>query len=208
MSGHLGETAAALADGALGADARDRALAHLAGCEDCRADVDMQRRLKGLLVGLGEPSMSPLMFNRLLDIGDQFPGDRHDGSGDGGLASWQSRTPFGQPVFRGQDPGRPLAANFASGFVAAADSYAAVAAPAAAAGTLPWLRALRTTVVGGLAVGAMVVTAAVVLAGGTGGGDPIQPSLGDLSVEHAQTTRDLPGSDPVLGAVVSLSAQR
>jgi hypothetical protein len=54
----------------------------------------------------------------------------------------------------------------------------------------------------------MVVTAAVVLAGGTGGGDPIQPSIGDLSVEHAQTTRDLPGSDPVLGAVVSLSAQR
>jgi Putative zinc-finger len=206
MSGHLGETAAALADGALGADARDRALAHLAGCEDCRADVDMQRRLKGLLIGLGEPSMSPLMFNRLLDIGgDHHPGDPHGGSGNVVGLPWGQPAPFGQPVFRGQDPGRPLAANFAAGFVAAADSYRAVGAPAA---SLPWLRALRTTVVGGLAAGAMVVTAAVVLAGGTSGGDPIQPSLGDFSVEHAQTTRDLPGADPVLGAVVSLSAQR
>lgn len=208
MSGHLGETAAALADGALGADARDRALAHLAGCDDCRADVDMQRRLKGLLVRLGEPSMSPLMFNRLLDIGgdDQRPGDPHGGSGDAVGVPWRQPASFGQPIFRGQDPGRPLAANFASGFVAAADSFRAAGGTAT---PLPWLRALRTTVVGGLAAGAVVVTAAVVLAGGgTGGGDPIQPSIGDFSVEHAQTTRDLPGSDPVLGAVVSLSARR
>ena len=45
----LGERAAALADGELGADARDAALAHLVNCDTCRDDVAGQRRLKARL---------------------------------------------------------------------------------------------------------------------------------------------------------------
>lgn len=54
-SRHLGAVAAALVDGELGHDARDRALAHLAHCDRCRADVDAQRRLKARLRGMPEP---------------------------------------------------------------------------------------------------------------------------------------------------------
>jgi len=53
--GHLGDLAAALVDGELGHDARDRALAHLAGCLECRAEVESQRRLKARLARLVDP---------------------------------------------------------------------------------------------------------------------------------------------------------
>ena len=46
MTEHLGERVAALADGELAHPARERALAHLAPCDACRAEVDGQRRLK------------------------------------------------------------------------------------------------------------------------------------------------------------------
>jgi anti-sigma factor RsiW len=58
-SSHLGEEAAALADGELGHDERERALAHVAVCAECRAEVEAQRRLKHRLDSLpavGAPS--------------------------------------------------------------------------------------------------------------------------------------------------------
>jgi anti-sigma factor RsiW len=48
---HLGDRAAALVDGQLGHDARDRALAHLARCTQCQQEVELQRRLKAALGG-------------------------------------------------------------------------------------------------------------------------------------------------------------
>ncbi|GAA2420318.1 hypothetical protein GCM10010191_34440 [Actinomadura vinacea] len=49
----LGERLTALVDGELGHEDRDRALAHLAGCERCRSEADSLRRLKGRLRDLG-----------------------------------------------------------------------------------------------------------------------------------------------------------
>lgn len=43
---HLGERLTALVDGELGHDERDRALAHLAACDLCRAEADALRALK------------------------------------------------------------------------------------------------------------------------------------------------------------------
>jgi hypothetical protein len=51
MRDHLGERVAALVDGELGHDARERALAHLAGCQACRHEVETQRLLKNALRG-------------------------------------------------------------------------------------------------------------------------------------------------------------
>ncbi|MFL6138540.1 MAG: anti-sigma factor family protein [Frankiaceae bacterium] len=68
---HLGERAAALVDGELGAQARDLALAHLARCDDCRAEVAVQRRLKARLSGLTPPPQSPDLTARLTGIGDR-----------------------------------------------------------------------------------------------------------------------------------------
>ncbi|MFG2005871.1 anti-sigma factor family protein [Spirillospora sp. NPDC048911] len=50
----LGERLTALVDGELGHEERDRALAHLARCERCRAEADALRRLKGRLRGLAD----------------------------------------------------------------------------------------------------------------------------------------------------------
>ncbi|MCW2605949.1 MAG: hypothetical protein JWO60_642, partial [Frankiales bacterium] len=52
MSGHLGERLTALVDGELDHAARDRALSHLAHCDECRAQADAHRRLKAALSGL------------------------------------------------------------------------------------------------------------------------------------------------------------
>ena len=48
----LGERLTALVDGELGHEERDRALAHLAGCAQCRDEVTSLRSLKGRLRGL------------------------------------------------------------------------------------------------------------------------------------------------------------
>ncbi|MER7542319.1 zf-HC2 domain-containing protein [Spirillospora sp. NPDC127506] len=50
----LGERLTALVDDELGHEERDRVLAHLAGCAQCRAEVAELRLLKGRLRGLSE----------------------------------------------------------------------------------------------------------------------------------------------------------
>ena len=61
----LGERAAALADGELGTNARDAALAHLVNCDGCRDEVAGQRRLKARLGELSEPSPPAGLLDRL-----------------------------------------------------------------------------------------------------------------------------------------------
>jgi anti-sigma factor RsiW len=68
MSEHLGELAAALVDGELDHDQRDRALAHITYCDECRAEVDAQRRLKALLANQSDPEASPALAARLLAV--------------------------------------------------------------------------------------------------------------------------------------------
>jgi anti-sigma factor RsiW len=65
VNGHLVDLAAALADGELGHEQRDRALAHLAHCAECRAEVDAQRRLKSLIANQPDPEVSPELSARL-----------------------------------------------------------------------------------------------------------------------------------------------
>lgn len=45
---HLGDRLAELVDGELGADARERVLAHLATCTKCKAEADTQRRIRNV----------------------------------------------------------------------------------------------------------------------------------------------------------------
>jgi anti-sigma factor RsiW len=67
---HLGRLVAAVVDGVLGHDARDRALAHLARCDECRAEVEAQRRLKARLGRLGAPEVPGSLAERLLRLPD------------------------------------------------------------------------------------------------------------------------------------------
>jgi anti-sigma factor RsiW len=65
---HLGARAAALVDGELGHEARDRALSHLASCASCRAEVVAQRALKQQLLGLVDPTPPSPLSLRLMSV--------------------------------------------------------------------------------------------------------------------------------------------
>ncbi|MEO3975926.1 zf-HC2 domain-containing protein [Streptomyces sp. CAU 1734] len=97
---HLGDRLAALVDGELKHDVRDRVLAHLATCPKCKAEADAQRRLKDVFAQTAPPPPSEGLLARLQGL------PAGPGGGDG--------TPFGpgpliDSVFGGMSPpsGRP-----------------------------------------------------------------------------------------------------
>ncbi|MGW7312832.1 anti-sigma factor family protein [Streptomyces sp. NPDC054854] len=72
---HLGDRLAALVDGELNHDARERVLAHLATCAKCKAEADAQRRLKTMFVESAPPPVSAGLLARLQGL----PGGGIDG---------------------------------------------------------------------------------------------------------------------------------
>ncbi|MFG3175171.1 anti-sigma factor family protein [[Kitasatospora] papulosa] len=76
---HLGDRLAALVDGELKHDARERVLAHLATCARCKAEADSQRRLKSAFATSAAPSPSEGFLARLQGL----PGGGGDGPGGG-----------------------------------------------------------------------------------------------------------------------------
>ncbi|MBL1095905.1 anti-sigma factor family protein [Streptomyces coffeae] len=74
---HLGDRLAALVDGELGHDARERVLAHLATCCKCKAEADAQRRLKRVFAQTAPPAPSEGFLARLQGL----PGSSGDDSG-------------------------------------------------------------------------------------------------------------------------------
>ncbi|MFC9624993.1 zf-HC2 domain-containing protein [Streptomyces sp. NPDC056930] len=62
---HLGDRLAALVDGELKHDARERVLAHLATCAKCKAEAAAQRRLKSVFAQSAPPSPSEGFLARL-----------------------------------------------------------------------------------------------------------------------------------------------
>jgi anti-sigma factor RsiW len=65
---HLGSRLGALVDGELAHDDRDRALAHLTGCVQCRTLVEAERRLKGQLAAMPMPEPSARLMAALFQI--------------------------------------------------------------------------------------------------------------------------------------------
>lgn len=89
---HLGDRLAALVDGELGHDARERVLSHLATCHGCKAEADEQRRLKNVFAGTAPPPPSDGLLARLQGLpagggrsgSDAGPGDAATGVPGGG----------------------------------------------------------------------------------------------------------------------------
>jgi Putative zinc-finger len=77
---HLGDRLAAFVDGELGNEMRERVAAHLATCEQCKAEADEQRRLKEAVAGAAPPPLSAGLLARLQGL----PGGGPDGPGDDG----------------------------------------------------------------------------------------------------------------------------
>ncbi|MFF8288004.1 anti-sigma factor family protein [Streptomyces sp. NPDC016309] len=81
---HLGDRLAALVDGELGHDARERVLAHLATCPKCKAEADAQRRLKTVFAQAAPPPPSEGLLARLQGLPGGAPGDDDRGGPFGG----------------------------------------------------------------------------------------------------------------------------
>ncbi|MFI0237315.1 anti-sigma factor family protein [Streptomyces sp. NPDC016845] len=85
---HLGDRLAALVDGELDHDARERVLAHLATCPRCKAEADAQRRLKSVFAEVAPPPPSESFLARLQGL--PAGGDSDGGAppfGGGGFAT-------------------------------------------------------------------------------------------------------------------------
>ncbi|MFE0765887.1 anti-sigma factor family protein [Streptomyces smyrnaeus] len=108
---HLGDRLAALVDGELGHDARERVLAHLATCQGCKAEADAQRRLKNVFADAAPPPPSAGLLARLqglpadsglrapglddIDRGPGAPGGSSDGEAAPGSAFAATALPGG-----------------------------------------------------------------------------------------------------------------
>jgi anti-sigma factor RsiW len=68
MKRHLGERLSALIDGELSDTQRERVLAHLAGCEDCRREAAALRLLKRRMHTLGDAAADDDLTWRLLAL--------------------------------------------------------------------------------------------------------------------------------------------
>ncbi|MCB5180829.1 anti-sigma factor family protein [Streptomyces antimicrobicus] len=104
---HLGDRLAALVDGELSHDARERVLAHLATCARCKAEADAQRRLKALFVESAMPAPSAGLLARLQGLPGQPgpPGGGGPGPGGGPFAPSQvAPTPDAGGPFTADDP--------------------------------------------------------------------------------------------------------
>jgi putative zinc finger protein len=82
---HLGDRLAALIDGELGHDARERVLSHLATCRSCKTEADAQRRVKSVFADTAPPPPSDGLLARLQGLPAGAPGDDpYEGTPSGG----------------------------------------------------------------------------------------------------------------------------
>jgi hypothetical protein len=171
---HLGDRIAALVDGELSHDARDRTLAHLASCPECRAEAETARRSKSLLAHLDTPTPSPDLVRSLLALaepGPPLPPTRHSFPGAGrpaALTGPARRRPAGTMSEARRPTGRPhRRLRFAT--VGALSGFAIVVGTAFAAGGPPEER-----------------------------GTPLTPPVDRYRMEHAVTTGEMPFIDPAI----------
>ncbi|MFF9338461.1 anti-sigma factor family protein [Streptomyces sp. NPDC014773] len=212
---HLGDRLAALVDGELGHDARERVLAHLATCARCKAEADAQRalksvfassgapqpsegflaRLQGLPGGPGGPGRSPL--EQLLEAGgvksDGFatatPAVPDTGTGTGTGFRVHAVTPSGR--------GRRFAVA-----AAGAVSFAAIAL----GGALPVDSTLNTTARGGQGTGSAVTPLRAGASAGPGSASGAATGRSDRSERSAGGAQALAGGPLVPGGTVPSGA--
>ena len=171
---HLGDRLSALVDGELGGAELDRAHAHLAGCEQCRAEAAELRALKKKLRGLmdGAPAEAA-MTRRLIAM-----------TGPGGPMPPRRR------LLRVVPGRRPAAGPAASrpGSGSSARTYE------------PWptARRRRYLVLGTVSLVVGLGTAAFTVGGGgdAAPGPRVTPPVEMYSVEHAITTGEVPFPGP------------
>lgn len=193
---HLGERLSALVDGELGHGDRERALRHLAVCEQCRFEAEMLRRLKRRLHGLGGPGPSGDFMLRLMSMSDPgeplpppmtpFPG-AGSGSGDGPLSPGGSGGSGGSGGFGG-------GSGFGRGSGFGGGTATAVAVPAQPTRPRTGLRRRSSRyALAGASLMALAISTAFAVGGEPSDGTPsVTPSMDAFAVEHALTSGGVP----------------
>ncbi|HEX6527935.1 MAG TPA: zf-HC2 domain-containing protein [Streptosporangiaceae bacterium] len=180
---HLGDRLSALVDGELGGAERDKAYAHLARCEQCRAEAaalrELKRQLRSLAVEQPEVAVAEAdVMRRLMamsGIGGSQPRRRLRVPKPGLSRTALSRTGLPAPARGLRPPGtqpaggrRPQIGRFSQ-------------------------RHRRSLVVGAVTVMVSLGTAAFTAGGGdTGSGPKVTPQMELYSEEHAITTGEVP----------------
>jgi anti-sigma factor RsiW len=177
---HLGDRVSALVDGELSHAERDRALAHLADCARCRAEVESERQIKATIRAQVHPALPAGLvasLQRLAEPGEPLPPER-PGFPD------RFRTPAAwRPVDRRPD-GRPGTDGVRSG-------------PPVPARRSPLRRRMRLAA-GGVLVAAAATAGLALLGGAQEDGTPVVPPVERLTVEHARTSQAPPFADSTL----------
>ncbi|MER5738634.1 zf-HC2 domain-containing protein [Streptomyces sp. NPDC002262] len=211
---HLGDRLAALVDGELGHDARERVLAHLATCARCKAEADAQRALKSVFASSGAPQPSEGFLARLQGL----PGGPGDPGGSGrspleqlleaggvksdGFATATPAAPDGPTGFRvhavtPSGRGRRFAVA-----AAGAVSFAAIAL----GGALPVDSTLSTTARGGQGTGSAVTPLRAGASAGPGSASGAATGRSDRSERSAGGAQALGSAPLVPGGTVPSGA--
>jgi anti-sigma factor RsiW len=177
---HLGDRVSALVDGELSHAERDRALAHLAGCAQCRAEVESERQVKATIRAQVPPALPAGLvtsLRRLAEPGEPLPPE-HPWFPDRSRTSapWRpvDRRPQGRPGTDGVPGGRPATARRSR-------------------------LGHRVRLVGGGVLVAAAATVGLALLGGTDeDAPPVVPPVEQLTVEHARTSQTPPFADSTL----------
>ncbi|WP_161500751.1 anti-sigma factor family protein [Embleya scabrispora] len=188
---HPDDKLAAYVDGELGHEAREKVLAHLAECADCRVEAEEQRQVKQLLGNARQPGPSEDLMARLLALGES--------------AEEPPAPPAGGDRFMFPAAGRPTGSTRARS--------RSTGPRAGRPGNMPERvrppvsrRRLTFAAAGAFSMMAVALSSAFVPGGTSGGteGRPAAPAVERYLVEQAASTTALPAgksakrSEPVL----------
>lgn len=176
---HLGDRVSDLVDNRLNHDERDRALSHLAVCELCRTEVELERTARAALRALPGAEPSAKLYATLLAIaepGGPLPPEQSPSAEPSGVAGWREGTPVPR------QPRIPVPARGVRYAAAGMLGAGAVVTLLAALGGEPRSETEPPP-------------AAVV------------PPMNEFSVEHARTTGTLPFTEPASFLMTPIQAQ-
>ncbi len=196
---HLGERLSALVDGELDHTDRDRALRHLASCENCRFEAEMLRRLKRRLHVLDGPEPSTDFMGRLSALDQPASEESPPGPPTGGHRPFGTKPPLGssRPIGGGL-PDTPHGGHLATPEPAPARPRRARDRGRSGHGRLPSLSLLRPSwgraryAVAGVSVVALVLGTAFVAGEESESAPVVRPTIADYEVEHAVVSGQVP----------------
>ena len=197
---HLGDRIAALVDGELGHQDRDRALAHVAHCARCRQELEEQRAVRALLAGSAAPAPSAQTVEALLSLATP-----------GGPLPPRARTmPQGPLVPELPPPGRfgrpvgrmPRGSRASRRAANRADSRRPGDTSVRREGSAGRGRLVAASA---LSVAGLVLATAFVAGGADSGGGPAAPPVAQLTVEHGRTATAVTVGDPTFGLTAGLT---